>query len=242
MSIAAPLPFLPAAVIFDMDGLMLDSERAILDCLREAAAAKGADIEPDWWLGMIGRGDAVCRELLADRIGTTDAAMVLGRGHARYVAMAGAGLPYRPGIVALLDLLDTHDMPRAVATSTRAPLAQRKLEAAGLLGYFDMVCTGSDVAQPKPAPDVYLLAAARLGVPPSRCLVLEDSPTGIRAALAAGMTPIQIPDLLTPDDEVRALGHRIVESLADVQRMLEPLLRDGPAVGDALRSASPGAD
>jgi beta-phosphoglucomutase-like phosphatase (HAD superfamily) len=115
-------------------------------------------------------------------------------------------------------------MPRAVATSTRAPLAQRKLEAAGLLGYFDVVCTSSDVAHPKPAPDVYLLAAERLGVSPAQCLVLEDSPTGVRAALAAGMTVVQVPDLLAPDDAVRALGHRIVGSLEEAQALLVPWL------------------
>ena len=83
-----------------------------------------------------------------------------------------------------------------------------------------MVCTSSDVAQPKPAPDVYLLAAERLRVAPSHCLVLEDSPTGVRAALAAGMTAVQVPDLLAPDDAVRALGHRIVDSLEEAQGLL----------------------
>ena len=224
MSRALVLPFRPDAVIFDMDGLLLDSERAILDCMREAAAAQGTDIEHDWWLGMTGRGDAVCRDLLVDRIGAAATDRLLARGHTRYVAMAEAGLPHRPGVVALLDLLDRHDMPRAVATSTQSPLAQRKLAAAGLLHRFAHVCTSSDVAHPKPAPDVYLLAAERLGVAPSRCLVLEDSPTGVRAALAAGMTAVQVPDLLTPDDAVRALGHRIVGSLDDVQGLLAPWL------------------
>lgn len=221
---------------------MLDSERAILESLRAAALDHRADIDPDWWLCLIGHTEAVCRVRLGAHIGDAVADALLADGHARYVAVAENGVPHRPGIIALLDLLAAHDMPRAVATSTQSPLAQRKLEAAGLLGYFDVVCTSSDVAHPKPAPDVYLLAAERLGVSPSQCLVLEDSPTGVRAALAAGMTPIQVPDLLMPDDEVRALGHRIVASLRDVQRMLEQLLRDGPAAGDAVRSASSGGD
>src|SRR5690606_34925177 len=106
-------------------------------------------------------------------------------------------------------------------TSTRRPLALRKLAAAGLLPYFDAVCTSSDVQKPKPAPDVYLLAAATLGIAPAQCLVLEDSPTGVRAALAAGMTPVQVPDLLPPDDGTRALGHRIVASLDEARRLLD---------------------
>ncbi|RBG44938.1 HAD family phosphatase, partial [Xanthomonas oryzae pv. oryzae] len=82
----------------------------------------------------------------------------------------------------------------------------------------------SDVVHPKPAPDIYLLAARALAVDPTLCLVLEDSPIGVRAALAAGMTPIQIPDLLEPDAAVRALGHRILPSLGDAQRLLEACL------------------
>ncbi|NYZ63526.1 HAD family hydrolase [Luteimonas deserti] len=224
MTEVEPLPSRPSAVIFDMDGLLLDSERAILDCFREAASEQGADIESDWWLGMIGLGDAVCRAMLVERIGTPATDQLLERGHARYIAMAEAGLPHRPGVLALLDLLALHRIPCAVATSTRSPLAQRKLAAAGLLHRFAHVCTSSDVAQPKPAPDVYLLAARRLGVEAARCVVLEDSPTGVRAALAAGMTPIQVPDLLTPDAEARSLGHRIVASLGAAQALLVPHL------------------
>ena len=224
MTDVAPLAFRPAAVIFDMDGLLLDSERAILDCFRAAAAGEGADIEPDWWLGMIGLGDAVCREMLVERVGAAAADAVLARGRSDYVAMAEAGLAHRPGVVALLDMLALHAIPRAVATSTRTPLAQRKLAAAGLLAHFDAVCTSSDVEAPKPAPDVYLLAAARLGAPPAQCLVLEDSPTGVRAALAAGMTVIQVPDLLPPDADARALGHRILDSLDDARALLAPHL------------------
>lgn len=219
-----PLPCRPAAVIFDMDGLMLDSERAIIDCLRQAAREQDAVIDDAVWFGMIGHTDVVCRQLLMAHLDAAASDRLLARGHALYIEVATRGVPHRPGIVALLDLLARHAVPRAVATSTRRPLALRKLEAADLLWRFDVVCTSSDVAEPKPAPDVYLLAAAQLGVAPADCLVLEDSPTGVRAALAAGMTPIQVPDLLSPDAAVRALGHRIVDSLADAQALIEPWL------------------
>jgi beta-phosphoglucomutase-like phosphatase (HAD superfamily) len=85
--------------------------------------------------------------------------------------------------------------------------------------------TGSDVVHSKPAPDIYLLAAERLGVAPEHCVVLEDSVPGVRAALAAGMTPIQVPDLVVPDDTARALGHRIVDSLVQARTLIEPALR-----------------
>ena len=221
-----PLPFLPEAVVFDMDGLMLDSERAINDCMARAASDLGHELPASLWLQMIGGGDGLCRRLLADRIGADATVELLARAEAMYDVVADAGIDHRPGIVDLLDWLVARGIPRAVATSTRRPLAIRKLAAAGLLPYFDAVATSSDVAAPKPAPDVYLLAASKLGVAPARCLVLEDSPTGVRAALAAGMTPVQVPDMLVPDDAARALGHRIVASLGDAQRLLEARLAE----------------
>lgn len=224
MSAVMPLPFLPEAVIFDMDGLMLDSERAITDCLARASALLGEEIAPDYWLGMVGKGDAACRTMLAERIGQARGDALLAHARGLYDAVVEQGIPHRPGIIALLEWLAANGIPRAVGTSTRRPLALRKLEAAGLLWRFDAIATSSDVEHAKPAPDIYLLAARRLGIAPAHCLVLEDSPTGVQAALAAGMTPIQIPDLVAPDEAVRALGHRIVASLEDAQRLLEASL------------------
>jgi len=215
------LPFCPDAVVFDMDGLMLDSERAILACLDQAARAHGHAVEPGFWVQMVGQGDAACRALLHARVGEADADSVLAQCHALYDAVVDAGVPHRPGIIALLSWLQEQGIPRAVATSTRRPLALRKLQSTDLLWRFDAICTSSDVAHPKPAPDIYLLAARALGVDPTRCVVLEDSPTGVRAALAAGMTPIQVPDLVEPDEAVRGWGHRIVASLGEAQRLLQ---------------------
>ncbi len=221
MNAIAPLPFRPQAVLFDMDGLLLESERAIIGCLARAAGELGHDLPGTLWLAMIGNGEAVCRSMLHARIGESATAAVLEKTRALYTDIVEAGVPHRPGVRPLLDWLQENGLPRAVATSTRRPLALQKLQAAGLLEHFHAVCTSSDVARPKPAPDVYLLAAEKLAVPPARCLVLEDSPTGVRAALAAGMTAIQVPDMLPPDDDVRALGHRIVDSLHQVRQLLQ---------------------
>ena len=218
------LSVLPQAVIFDMDGLMLDSERALLGCLAQAGADAGHDLPEDLLLSLIGSSDAVTRQIIASRVGAESVDALLRDSYARYDGIVAGGVPHRPGIIDLLDTLAAHGVPRAVATSTRRPLALRKLETAGLLPYFEHVATSSDVAHAKPAPDIYLLAARKLGVEPAQCLALEDSPTGVRAALAAGMTVIQIPDLLEPDETVRALGHAIAGSLHEVRGLLQPLL------------------
>jgi HAD superfamily hydrolase (TIGR01509 family) len=224
MKTVAALPQLPQAVIFDMDGLMLDSERAITQCLISAAALQGEDIAPDYWLGMVGKGDVASQTMLAERIGPARAEALLDQARELYADVVELGIPHRPGIIALLDWLAANEIPRAVGTSTRRPLALRKLEASDLLWRFDAIATSSDVEHAKPAPDIYLLAARKLGIAPEHCLVLEDSPTGVQAALAAGMTPIQIPDLVVPDEGVLAMGHRIVGSLGEVQGLLEECL------------------
>lgn len=225
MTAIAALPFLPEAVIFDMDGLMIDSERVSLACWSQAAREQALPFSDDFWLGMVGLGDRDCEQRLLQHINAAQVTALFARCHDLYEERTQQGLPLRPGIVEILQLLQAHAIPRAVATSTRQPRASRKLAAAGLLAYFDHVVTSSDVAHPKPAPDIYLLAAQKLGKDPSRCLALEDSPAGIRAAVGAGMTAIQVPDLVHPDEALRALGHRIVDSLRDAHALLVPLLQ-----------------
>ena len=225
MTAIAALPFLPDAVIFDMDGLMIDSERVSIACWTQAAHELALPLADDFWLRFVGLGDRDCERLLLQHIDAGQVAALFARCHDLYEARTQEGLPLRPGILDLLQLLHDHGIARAVATSTRQPRASRKLAAAGLLSFFEVVVTSSDVAHPKPAPDIYLLAAQKLGKDPARCLALEDSPAGIRAAVGAGMTAIQEPDLVHPDDDLRALGHRIVDSLADAHTLLLPHLR-----------------
>lgn len=232
-----PLPHAPRAVLFDMDGLMLDSEAVLLDCWRQAARELALELDDALWLSMIGLSDRACHALLRARVAEAQAQALIARLHDLYEPRVQAGIPTRPGIFELLALLDRHEIPRGVATSTWRPRALLKLERSGLLPHFATVTGGDEVAQAKPAPDIYLLAAQRLDVAPEHCLVLEDSGPGVRAALAAGMTAIQVPDLAPPNAEVRALGHRIVASLGEAQALLEAVLgaRDSAAERAALR-------
>lgn len=220
----SPIPFAPAAVLLDMDGLLLDSERALLECWRESSRRTGIEVEDAFWLSMVGLHERVCEAMLVERLGDVDAEAMREACHALYSERVEAGLPLKPGVCELVDLLEVRGVPRAIVTSTHRERALRKLEAVGLRRRFDTIVTGSDIAHPKPAPDIYLLAADRLGVAPPRCVVIEDSIPGVQAALAAGMTPIQVPDLVAPDTDARALGHRIVESLVQARGLIEPML------------------
>ncbi|AWV08569.1 HAD family hydrolase [Marilutibacter maris] len=224
---AAPPPaigFRPAAVLFDMDGLMIESERTLLECWRQSAAELQLALDDALWLSMIGLSDKVCRQMLHDRLRTDQAEALTARLGALYGARVEAGLPLRPGTRRILDWVEGIGLARAVVTSTHRWRTEQKLERCDLQRYFVTVVTGDEVRESKPAPDIYLLAAARLGVEPARCVVLEDSVPGVRAALAAGMTPIQVPDLVAPDAAVRALGHRIVASLDEARALIAPAL------------------
>lgn len=219
------VPFTPAAILFDMDGLLIESERALLQCWREASEILGLrHLDDALWLSFVGLSDRVCNELLRERLDEVQLQALLRELQVRYDAHVEAGLPLKAGVLELLALLEQHRLPRAVVTSTRRERALQKLTRCGLLPRFDAVVTGSDVVHAKPAPDIYLLAAERLGVSPSQCLVLEDSVPGVRAALAAGMTPIQIPDLVVPDEAARALGHRVMDSLLHARELIAAAL------------------
>ena len=117
-------------------------------------------------------------------------------------------------------------MPYIIATSTRTDRAHAALARAGLDDLFARVIGGDRVTASKPAPDIYLLACRTLGLPPQDCAAFEDSPNGVRAAVAAGLRTVQVPDILMPDAELRALGHIVAPDLASGARALG--LLDGP--------------
>jgi len=223
---ASPRPVRrPPAVIFDMDGLMLDTEPLAARAWSEAAAALGVELDMALALGVVGRnfGDwtaMVRAHYSADY--PVDA--LLGRWHATYdVIVEREGLALKPGLTELLDWLDDHAIRRAVATSTRRERARTKLARTALLPRFHDLVGGDEVARGKPAPDIYAEAARRLGASAGECLVLEDSEPGVRAALAAGMMPIMVPDLHAPAADLLVLDLLVLPTLHEVLRHLAQL-------------------
>lgn len=215
------------AVLFDMDGVIFDSERLVIDCWKVVADKYGIpDIE------------AVCYQCMGLTYEATEQVYRRRYGdaypyerykqevsdlfHARY---DGGRLPTKPGVREILAWLQERRIPVALASSTRLASVRQELGEAGLLPFFQVVKGGDDVVYGKPAPDIFLLAAKQLGCDPAACYVLEDSPNGIRAAAAAGMHSIMIPDLQEPDEEMRRLAEVILRDLREAQAYLEHCFR-----------------
>lgn len=206
------------AVVFDMDGLLLDSESIALLGMQDAALEQGIDMPAELRRQMIGMPADSCRKLVADRYGSAvdiERLFASATRHLEGYVQSGA-LRVKPGVRALLDALDRLRLPRAIATSSGRRRAQHHLEIVGLFDRMDTVVTRDDVARGKPHPDLYLEAARRLGLAPSRCLAFEDSYNGVHAAAAAGMPVIMVPDLLTPTAEMYATALSVLGSLEEV--------------------------
>ncbi|MEP6997189.1 MAG: HAD family phosphatase [Betaproteobacteria bacterium] len=215
----------PVAVIFDMDGLMLDTEAPALRAWKRAALALGREFDLDLCQQMIGRNFGDCVALIRARHGADYPVDALTQAWvADYDAIVAAeGISLKPGLDEILDLLDERGIAAAVATSTRRERARAKLDRVGLLHRFAALVGGDEVAHGKPAPDIFIAAAARLGVPARDCLVLEDSEPGIIAAAAAGMIAVMVPDLHAPSAALLARKPVVLASLSAVAAHLRAI-------------------
>jgi HAD superfamily hydrolase (TIGR01509 family) len=215
------LPRPVRAVVFDMDGLIVDTEVVFRDVMMEASEARGLNLPEEVFLRMVGLPDHGSRAVAMAHFGDGfdfDPWMA----HAWELAHARieAGVPVKAGVVELLDYLDQAALPRAICTSSRHETVERHLGPVGLLKRFHAVVAAGDYARGKPSPDPFLAAAVRLGVDPASCVALEDSHNGVRAAAAAGMMTIMVPDLLPPTDEMRALCLAVADDLHAVVEIL----------------------
>jgi HAD superfamily hydrolase (TIGR01509 family) len=215
------LPRMPAAVVFDMDGLLFDTETLYQEAALLAAAEGGHQATGDIFFRLIGVPWARGREILLGHFGNgfpVDEFVTVWVRH--FETIAATRLVLKPGVVELLDLLDTMRLPRAIATSSSPRTVEQHLDAGRLIGRFDAIVAAGDYAHGKPAPDPFLAAAARLDVEPRSCLALEDSHNGVRSAAAAGMMTIMVPDLLPPTDEIRRLCVAVADDLHEVGRLI----------------------
>lgn len=183
------------ACLFDLDGTLIDTESLAISSNLEVFAALGHPVSLDFLHQLIGKDSVAAGALIAKAYPTLDIEELDRALYQSFYSRIGAGLPLKPGASELLAQIT---MPKAIVTSTGREGAHRKLEVAGIAGFFADVITRDDVTRAKPDPEPYLLAARRLGVTPARCLVFEDSDIGAEAAHRAGCVVVQVPDMLQP--------------------------------------------
>lgn len=208
----------PRGVIFDMDGLLLDSERIALAFFEQAAAELNTPWSAELGLSLVGRSAKDSDQLLRDAFGEDFPLAALRErfGELYDAAITAGAIPLKDYALRLLEYLEQMQIPCAVATSTWRPRAEAKLARAGLLPFFKALACGDEVTRGKPAPDIFELAALRLGLEPGDCLALEDSNAGVRAAVSASMPVVMVPDVLQPEADIRRYGVPVVASLKDV--------------------------
>jgi HAD superfamily hydrolase (TIGR01509 family) len=218
------------AVVFDMDGLLLDSERPLVEAWTEAARELDCSFAPELLLRVLGRPGAEGVALFRAALGS-DFPYDQARARVRSLLSArqAQGFAVKPGARQLLACLHARQVPCAVASSAQRKQLEARLIQAGLYPHFEAFAGGDEVAHGKPAPDVFLLAAERLGVNPSACLVFEDSEHGARGAVAAGMQVVIVPDLVQPSPEARALCCAVLPSLAQAEAHCDGWFQAAPA-------------
>lgn len=199
------------AVVFDMDGVLLDSGAHHRDAWRRLLAELGVDAAPDFWRRTIGRpAEEAVAHLLERPVEAAEAAALARRKREHYAELAARGMLPVPGAPTFVATLAGAGVPRAVATSASRHDVEALLTAIDVRRHFEVIVTADDVRWGKPNPEVYLRAAAGLGLPPPACLVFEDSVVGVHAARRAGMRVIGLTTAHTARELLAAGAERAI--------------------------------
>jgi len=211
------------AVIFDMDGLLLDTERIALEHFVKACRAFHFEPDIDVYVRCIGTNSAATQVILTEGYGPEFPFEAIREVWTENYqkAVRENPIPMKSGAEKLLNYLKQSDIRLAVATSTKYDTALQKLKNAGVFHFFEKIVGGDQVENSKPHPEIYLQVSAFLGEVPEQCLALEDSDNGVLSAHNARMQVIQVPDLREPSAEVRNIGHPILPSLDEALRFLQ---------------------
>jgi len=208
--------FKPAGVIFDMDGLMLDTERPAVLFWTIAGRISGWEINEETVLRTLGVSGAGTRAIFMQEFGPDfPYDKVKGEYRRLYNEKFEKAIDLKPGLITLLDHLSSLKIPIAVATSTRHDSAMAKLAVAGIQNKFDVIVGGDEITNGKPSPDIFLLAAEKLGKQPSECVGFEDSPAGLEGLHAAGIRSVFIKDMVEPPEEILSTVWRRCTDLAE---------------------------
>lgn len=210
------------AVVFDMDGVLFDTERLCLESWSMVAKKQGIQGMEEVFSQCIGLNANDTKALIMKHYGEEFAydefKVQASEWFWKYIE--DNGLPVKLGVKRLLPYLQQAGYQIGLASSTRYDSVINHLKQAEIIDYFSVIVTGDMVEHSKPLPDIYLLACKKLNVEPEEAYAIEDSPNGIRSASAAGMKPIMVPDMIAPDEEMKELSFLICSDLVEVMKFL----------------------
>ncbi len=198
-----------------MDGLLIDSERIIMQACIQAAKEVGITYTQTEFVELIGRSSADASRMMAAQLNGVENLNKVGQGVERILSARNHVFPLKSGALELLQYYQSNNVICGVASSSPVSHIQHRLSHVGILDYFSSITSGQEVANGKPSPDIYLLAINRLGFSVEECIAFEDSEPGAQAAIAAELKVVVVPDLKQPIDFVKNNSYRVVESLAD---------------------------
>ena len=207
------------AVVFDMDGVIFDTERLVIEFWKEVAKKHNIPNIEHTCIQCLGTNRVRTREIFLENYG---ADFPFDPYRAEVTELFNTHYT-KPGIRELLSYLQEQDIKVGLASSTAQHLVRDEIGTAGLLPYFQTLVCGDMVEHSKPAPDIFLKACEILNADPTKSIAIEDSFNGIRSAHCAGMTPIMVPDQVQPTDEIRTLAFHVMPSLLDVLNWLKTL-------------------
>jgi HAD superfamily hydrolase (TIGR01509 family) len=209
-------------IIFDMDGLMFDTERLVIKAWDFAGKQMGYSITKDIVIKTLGLNTENTRRVFIEHLGNNFDFYVIRKIRVDYMTdyIDKNGIPIKTGLIELLDFLKSNHYKMTVATSTEKEKTEYYFKKANISYYFDDIVCGDMIERGKPEPDIYLKASKIIGVAPNECLALEDSPIGILSAYRAGMKPVMIPDLVKPNEETNKILYAKLPTLFDVIELL----------------------
>ena len=198
-----------------MDGLLIDSERIIMQACIQAAKAVGITYTQAEFVELIGRSSTDASRMMAEQLNGVENLSKVGQGVEQILSARNHVFPLKSGVVELLQYYQSNNVICGVASSSPITHIQHRLSHIGILDYFSSVTSGQEVVNGKPSPDIYLLAISRLGISVEDCVAFEDSEPGAQAAIAAGLKVVVVPDLKQPSDFVKQNSYRVLENLTD---------------------------
>ncbi len=212
------------AVLFDLDGTLIDTEKYYRVCWKETLESFGYKVTDEQVLTLRSLGRPFAPDHIKKLVGDPDAdykAIRAKRSKLMEEMIAREGIQLKKGAVELLEYLRSKEIITAVSTASDLDRTTRYLNQVGLYDYFDKLISATMVEYGKPAPDVYLYACKELGLAPSSCIAVEDSPNGVKSAHDAGCNVIMVPDQTEPDEETMRMLWKKAGSLDEIIDFLE---------------------